>query len=172
MSIHTTHKDMVRKFSVKPASRILVNTGGSQGVTGVITGLDVALTLGCGTWGGSSVSENVGPQHLINVKRVVNGLGEPDEVVAHDELFAKWHPDLAAHHAEAAASSAGCFDAASGTGCCDSKPHPVSGISYSVGCNCTDVSPDALAGAKPNDVIDADELQKMIHELTNAFKGI
>lgn len=172
MSIHTTDKDMVRKFSVKPASRILVNTGGSQGGTGVITGLDVALTLGCGTWGGSSVSENVGPQHLINVKRVVNGLIEPDEVVAHDELFAKWHPDLAAHHTEAVASSAGCCDAASGTGCCDSKPHPVSGISYSVGCNCTDVSPDALAGAKPNDVIDADELQKMIHELTNAFKGI
>ena len=172
MSIHTTDKDMVRKFSVKPASRILVNTGGSQGGTGVITGLDVALTLGCGTWGGSSVSENVGPQHLINVKRVVNGLIEPDEVVAHDELFAKWHPDLAAHHTEAATPVAGCCDAVSATGCCDSKPHPVSGISYSVGCNCTDVSPDALAAAKPNDVIDADELQKMIHELTNAFKGI
>ena len=158
MSLHTTDKDMVRKFSVKPASRILVNTGGSQGGTGVITGLDVALTLGCGTWGGSSVSENVGPQHLINVKRVVNGLIEPDEVVAHDELFAKWHPDLAAHHTEAV-PVAGCCDANTGAGCCDSKPNPVSGISYSVGCNCTDVSPDALAGAKPNDVIDADELQ-------------
>ena len=167
MSIHTTDKDIVRKFSVKPASRILVNTGGSQGGTGVITGLDIALTLGCGTWGGSSVSENVGPQHLINVKRVVNGLIEPDEVVAHDELFAKWHPDMV--H--------GCVDEHVHTeGCCHTEeaPHPTAGISYSVGCNCTDVSPDQIAASseKPNDVIDAHELEKMINELANAFRGL
>ena len=70
MSIHTTDKDMVRKFSVKPASRILVNTGGSQGGTGVITGLDVALTLGCGTWGNNSISENLWWHHLVNISRI------------------------------------------------------------------------------------------------------
>ncbi len=167
MSIHTEDKDIVRKFSVKPASRILVNTGGSQGGTGVITGLDVALTLGCGTWGGSSVSENVGPKHLINIKRVVNGLIEPDQVVAHDELFAKWHPDLV--H--------GCADEHAHTeSCCHTEeaPHPTSGITYSVGCGACDVSPDQIVAnsEKPNDVIDAHELEKMVNELVNAFRGV
>ena len=43
-------------------------------------GLNPTTTLGCGTWGGSSISENVGPEHLINVKRIANGLIEPDEL--------------------------------------------------------------------------------------------
>lgn len=96
MSLHTEDKEIVRKFWVKPASRILINTGGTQGGTGVSTNLDVALTLGCGTWGGSSISENVGPEHLINVKHVVNGVIEPDEVALVDPIFAKYHPDLVA----------------------------------------------------------------------------
>ncbi|GAA0121993.1 MULTISPECIES: acetaldehyde dehydrogenase (acetylating) [Clostridium] len=74
MSIHTEDRDMVMKFARKPASRILVNTGGSQGGTGASTGLSPAFTLGCGTWGGSSVSENVTPMHLINLKKVAYGL--------------------------------------------------------------------------------------------------
>lgn len=73
MNIHTEDKDMVMKFAKKPASRILVNTGGSQGGTGACTGLLPSFTLGCGTWGGSSVSENVGPMHLINIKKVAYG---------------------------------------------------------------------------------------------------
>ena len=173
MSIHTESKDIVRKFSVKPASRILINTGGTQGGTGASTGLDVALTLGCGTWGGSSVSENVGPQHLINVKRVVNGLVEPDELVAHDELFAKWHPELAAkagNHGAPVASDAG-----AGATCCSAaeaeKPHGVSGIEYSLGCNCGCGSTPNPNVERKSDVIDAEELQKMINELVNAFKG-
>ena len=52
MSLHTQNEDIVRKFAVKPASRILVNTGGSMGGTGISTGLNVAFTLGCGTCGG------------------------------------------------------------------------------------------------------------------------
>lgn len=74
MSIHTEDLDIVRKFAKKPASRILVNTGGSQGGTGASTGLMPSFTLGCGTWGGSSVSENVTPMHLLNIKRVAFGL--------------------------------------------------------------------------------------------------
>lgn len=74
MSIHTEDEDIVRKFAKKPASRILVNTGGSQGGTGASTGLMPSFTLGCGTWGGSSVSENVTPMHLLNLKRVAYGL--------------------------------------------------------------------------------------------------
>lgn len=74
MSLHTNDRDMVLKFAAKPASRILVNTGGSQGGTGISTGLPVSFTLGCGTSGGSSVSENVSPLNLINVKKVAYGL--------------------------------------------------------------------------------------------------
>ena len=62
------------KYSLKPASRILVNTGGSQGGTGISTGLPTSFTLGCGTYGGSSVSENISPKHLINVKKVAYGI--------------------------------------------------------------------------------------------------
>lgn len=80
MSIHTEDIEIVKKFAKKPASRILVNTGGSFGGTGASTGLMPSFTLGCGTWGGSSVSENVTPMHLINIKRVAYGLIDCDTI--------------------------------------------------------------------------------------------
>jgi acetaldehyde dehydrogenase (acetylating) len=181
MNIHTEDKEIVRKFSVKPASRILINTGGTQGGTGLSTGLEVALTLGCGTWGGSSVSENVGPQHLINIKRVVNGLVEPDEVAAKDETFAKWHPELAAQYgcAPHAEGGCGCSEAhcepaheTHETGIEMPVGHGTSGISYSVGCNCCGgqtVTQEDLQ--HPSDAIDAEELKKMVNELVAAFRG-
>lgn len=87
MSIHTEDRDMVMKFAKKPASRILVNTGGSQGGTGASTGLNPSFTLGCGTWGGSSVSENVTPEHLINIKRVAYGLKDCATLASNDPTF-------------------------------------------------------------------------------------
>ncbi|MFQ4136099.1 bifunctional acetaldehyde-CoA/alcohol dehydrogenase [Nodosilinea sp. PGN35] len=53
-------------------SRVLINTPSSQGAIGDLYNfkLDPSLTLGCGTWGGNSVSENVGPHHLLNIKTV------------------------------------------------------------------------------------------------------
>lgn len=92
MSLHTQNEDIVRKFAVKPASRILVNTGGSMGGTGISTGLNVAFTLGCGTCGGSSVSENVSPLNLINVKKVAYGLKNCATLLQDDKSFC--HPDL------------------------------------------------------------------------------
>lgn len=52
--------------------RILVNTPSSQGGIGDLYNFKLApsLTLGCGSWGGNSVSENVGVKHLINIKTV------------------------------------------------------------------------------------------------------
>lgn len=52
--------------------RILVNTPSSQGGIGDIYNFKLApsLTLGCGSWGGNSVSENVGVKHLINIKTI------------------------------------------------------------------------------------------------------
>ena len=87
MSLHTEDRDMVIKFAKKPAARILVNTGGSQGGTGASTGLMPSFTLGCGTWGGSSVSENVTPMHLVNIKRVAYGLKDCSTLASTDPTF-------------------------------------------------------------------------------------
>lgn len=72
-SIHSTDERVIREFIHKPVFRILVNTPSALGGIGYSTGLTPSLTLGCGTWGGSSISENLGPQHLINVKRLAYG---------------------------------------------------------------------------------------------------
>ncbi len=87
MSLHTEDSNIISEFSVKPASRILVNTGSSQGGTGASTGLFPSFTLGCGTWGGSSVSENVTPMHLINIKKVAYGMKDCSSLVEKDENF-------------------------------------------------------------------------------------
>lgn len=87
MSLHTEDKDMVMKFARKPAARILVNTGSTQGATGASTGLTPSFTLGCGTWGGSSVSENVSPMHLINIKRVAYGIKDCATLASSDPTF-------------------------------------------------------------------------------------
>ena len=55
-----------------PTGRILINTPSSQGGIGDLYNfrLEPSLTLGCGSWGGNSVSENVGVKHLLNYKTV------------------------------------------------------------------------------------------------------
>ncbi len=66
-------KDRLEKFSERMKTcRILVNTPSSHGGIGDLYNfkLSPSLTLGCGTWGGNSVSENVGVKHLLNIKSV------------------------------------------------------------------------------------------------------
>ena len=68
-----TEQDKINKFaSTMKTCRILVNSPSSQGGVGDVYNfrLNPSLTLGCGTWGGNSVSENVGVKHLINIKTV------------------------------------------------------------------------------------------------------
>ncbi len=63
--------DRIESFSsLLKTGRLLVNMPASQGAIGDIYNfkLDPSLTLGCGSWGGNSVSENVGIKHLINIK--------------------------------------------------------------------------------------------------------
>lgn len=65
--------DRVTFFGDKmKTARILINTPASQGGIGDLYNfkLSPSLTLGCGSWGGNSISENVGPKHLINRKTV------------------------------------------------------------------------------------------------------
>ena len=68
-----TEKEKIEKFySRMKTCRVLINTPSSQGGIGDLYNfkLTPSLTLGCGTWGGNSVSENVGIKHLINIKTV------------------------------------------------------------------------------------------------------
>ena len=68
-----TGKDKMEKFErAMKTCRILINTPSSQGGIGDLYNFKLApsLTLGCGSWGGNSVSENVGVKHLINIKTI------------------------------------------------------------------------------------------------------
>jgi hypothetical protein len=56
------------------ASRILANVSSTLGIIGVGTGLTPSLTLGCGTFGGNSTTDNVTYHHLLNIKRLALGL--------------------------------------------------------------------------------------------------
>ena len=69
----TTQQDRVNYFGSKmKTGRIIINMPASQGAIGDIYNFKLApsLTLGCGSWGGNSVSENVGVKHLINIKTI------------------------------------------------------------------------------------------------------
>ena len=63
---------MAKHAAMMKTCRILINTPSSQGGIGDLYNFRLApsLTLGCGSWGGNSVSENVGVKHLINIKTV------------------------------------------------------------------------------------------------------
>ena len=68
-----TEQEKLDKFAARMKTcRILVNTPSSQGGIGDLYNFKMApsLTLGCGSWGGNSVSENVGVKHLLNIKTV------------------------------------------------------------------------------------------------------
>ena len=93
---------MAKHAAMMKTCRILINTPSSQGGIGDLYNFKLApsLTLGCGSWGGNSVSENVGVKHLINIKTVAErrenmlGMRTPEKVyfkkgctpVALDEL--------------------------------------------------------------------------------------
>jgi acetaldehyde dehydrogenase (acetylating) len=71
MSIHSRNEEVILQFGLrKPAFRICVNTPTTHGSIGLTTGLDPAMTLGCGGWGGNITSDNITPRHLLNIKRL------------------------------------------------------------------------------------------------------
>ena len=98
MSIHSKNDDVILQFGLKkPAFRICVNTPTTHGSIGLTTGLDPAMTLGCGGWGGNITSDNITPRHLLNIKRLAHEvrpavvqsprpalpLGQPARVLPH-----------------------------------------------------------------------------------------
>ena len=68
----TEKEKMERFYNKMKTCRVLINTPSSQGGIGDLYNfkLKPSLTLGCGSWGGNSVSENVGIKHLVNIKTV------------------------------------------------------------------------------------------------------
>ena len=69
--IHSNDEHVIHRFfEEKPAFRIMVNTVSAVGAVGYTTGLAPAMTLGPGTWAGSSTSDNITPLHLVNIKRL------------------------------------------------------------------------------------------------------
>jgi acetaldehyde dehydrogenase (acetylating) len=72
LGLHGRDQAMIARMSDLPASRIVVNTPSLLGGMGFSAGTDPSFMLGTGTWSGSIVSDNVGPLHLINIKRVAH----------------------------------------------------------------------------------------------------
>jgi acyl-CoA reductase-like NAD-dependent aldehyde dehydrogenase len=73
--IYTENQELMKEFGSEiPASRVLVNGPASQGCIGIGTGLTPSFTLGCGTFGGNSTTDNVTYTHLINIKRLALSL--------------------------------------------------------------------------------------------------
>ncbi len=71
MSIHSQNDQIILEFGLKkPAFRIVVNSPSTFGSIGLTTGLDPAMTLGCGGFGGNITSDNITPRHLLNIKRL------------------------------------------------------------------------------------------------------
>ena len=75
--IHTHDRAKVDAFAkAADVCRVLVNSPGTQGCIGACNGLELSWTLGCGTAGGSSTSDNVTYRHLQNIKRIAHAKTE------------------------------------------------------------------------------------------------
>jgi acetaldehyde dehydrogenase/alcohol dehydrogenase len=72
--IHSQDRQAIEAYTrAVDVSRVLVNSPGTQGCIGACNGLQLSWTLGCGTGGGGSTSDNVGYEHLMNKKRLAFG---------------------------------------------------------------------------------------------------
>ncbi len=70
-SIHSQNRAAILEFGAAiPAFRVIVNSAAVHGSIGYSTNLFPAMTLGCGAPGGNITSDNIGPQHLMNIKRI------------------------------------------------------------------------------------------------------
>jgi acetaldehyde dehydrogenase (acetylating) len=79
-AIHSKDDARIREYGLRmPAFRVLVNTPAPQGSTGITTNVFPSMTLGCGAIAGNITSDNIGPQHLINIKRIAYAVRRPEE---------------------------------------------------------------------------------------------
>jgi succinate-semialdehyde dehydrogenase len=88
-ALHSNNDENIQKAGVElPISRLVVNQPSSTSAGGSLTnGFAPTTTLGCGSWGGNSISENLDYKHLMNVSRI--GKVIPDKKVpTDDEIWA------------------------------------------------------------------------------------
>lgn len=105
-SIHSQNRAAILEFgAAMPAFRVVVNSAAVHGSIGYSTNLFPAMTLGCGTPGGNITSDNIGPQHLMNIKRIAwESRGIEHRTIPADQRMAGATP-LAAPEAVQAKSS-------------------------------------------------------------------
>src|SRR5881628_2493556 len=78
--IYSKDDTRIREYGLRmPAFRVLVNTSAPTGSTGITTNVFPSMTLGCGAMAGNITSDNIGPQHLINIKRIAYAVRQPEE---------------------------------------------------------------------------------------------
>jgi acetaldehyde dehydrogenase (acetylating) len=78
--IYSQDDARIREFAMRmPAMRVLVNTPAPHGSTGITTNVFPSMTLGCGAAAGNITSDNIGPLHLINIKRLAYPVREAQE---------------------------------------------------------------------------------------------
>jgi acetaldehyde dehydrogenase (acetylating) len=78
--IHSKNDQRTREYAMRmPAMRVLVNTPAPHGSIGITTNVFPAMTLGCGAMAGNITSDNIGPQNLINIKRLAYSTRQPQE---------------------------------------------------------------------------------------------
>jgi len=84
--IHANDDARIREYGLRmPSFRVLVNTPSPQGSTGITTNVFPAMTLGCGAVAGNSTSDNIGPLHLINIKRLAYVARKAEEAFENPE---------------------------------------------------------------------------------------
>ena len=84
--IYSKSDERIREFGLAmPTFRILVNTASPQGSTGITTNVLPSMTLGCGAIAGNITGDNIGPMHLINIKRVAYKVRDVEVAFESDE---------------------------------------------------------------------------------------
>ncbi|AXY26095.1 acetaldehyde dehydrogenase (acetylating) [Suicoccus acidiformans] len=94
MSIHAEDQKVLDEFSLcAPVSRLVVNSGATFGGIGASTDIFPALTLGCGSIGGSSTSDNVSPLNLFDTRLIAKGTKELGDILEEENLLNKEFDD-------------------------------------------------------------------------------
>ena len=84
--IYSKNEERIREFAFRmPAFRVLVNTPAPHGSTGITTNLLPSMTLGCGAIAGNSTSDNIGPMHLLNIKRIAYHVRDAEQAFQSEE---------------------------------------------------------------------------------------
>jgi acetaldehyde dehydrogenase (acetylating) len=97
IAVHSKNDAAIREFGLAvPAFRVCVNTSAVHGSIGYSTNLFPAMTLGCGALGGNITSDNIGPHHLMNIKRIAWESRPVEHRTIPAELRMVAHPGAAA----------------------------------------------------------------------------